>query len=417
MRKILVSAYGCEPNKGSEQGVGWHWVLEMARSEELWVITRSNNKHGIENGLSSDLAARIHFIYYDVPEQLRRFKRKEKGLYLYYALWQWGAYKNAKKLATELSFDYCIHLTFGSMWMPTFMHRLPIPFIWGPIGGGESVPSSFVRTLPWRGRIAQYARSILIRSVAFNPLFTGPAQLATSIIARTDDSKAVFPQKYRHKVIVALETGMSKDVLQRFMPATGSIKDNIVRFVYVGRLIAIKNIEAALRAVAQIPKEQVHFTLTIVGDGPLRNSLKELSRILGIADRINLIGAVSQDEAIHILQQSDVFLFPSLKEGGTWSLMEAMAVGLPVICLDTTGMHVITDDICAIRINPTSPEDTLRQMAEAVKLLAVSPELRAQMGTHGRQRIAEHFSWSQKGVFMEDLLNDLDTMSCHRNEP
>ncbi|HEY6872886.1 MAG TPA: glycosyltransferase [Geobacteraceae bacterium] len=414
MRKLLVSAYGCEPNKGSEQGVGWHWVLEMAKTEELWVITRSNNRQGIESGLPPEFAGRAHFIYYDLPERLRWFKRKEKGLYLYYALWQWGAYRRAKQLANEIRFDYCLHLTFGSMWMPTFMYKLPIPFIWGPVGGGESVPFRFIRTLPLRGRITQYARRMLIRGAALNPLFASPARAARAIIARTDDSKAAFPLKYRHKVRVMLETGMSEDVLQRYQASVTRSSDTNLHLVYVGRLVAIKNVATAIRAFASLPNGYAHLCLTIVGDGPLLDELKELAQQLGVIDRVCFVGTVSQEEAIRTLRLSHICLFPSLKEGGTWSLMEAMAVGLPVICLDTSGMHIITDESCAIRIPVTTPAEATLKMSEAIKLLADSPALRKKMGDSGRLRISEFFSWSSKGLFIQELLAELDGQSSAR---
>jgi glycosyltransferase involved in cell wall biosynthesis len=410
MRRILVSAYGCEPGKGSEQGVGWHWVQEMARSEELWVITRGNNRLAIEGALAPAEARRIHFLYYDLPERWRWFKRREKGLYLYYALWQWGAYRLARRLATEVVFDYCMHLTFGSMWMPTFLHRLPMPFIWGPVGGGEGVPPGFLGALPWRGRLAQYARGLLVRSASVNPIFSGPARAARAVIARTEDSRRVFPRGQRRDVRVMLETGMSDEVLGG--PAANvAAAEHGVELVYVGRLVASKNVQLAIRAVAEVACDGADARLTIVGDGPLRESLTTLARELGVLDRIRFLGAVSQAEAIQVLRRSHVFLFPSLKEGGAWALMEAMAVGLPVVCLDTSGMHVITDESCAMRIAPTSPDDVVTRMAEAVARLVSDPDLRSTMGANARRRVREHFLWSHKGRFIRELLGELEERS------
>ena len=79
-KRILISAYGCEPHKGSEQGVGWHWCLEIARTADIVVITRSNNRNAVEAAVPDDLADRIEFEFYDLPRAIRRLKRKEKGL-------------------------------------------------------------------------------------------------------------------------------------------------------------------------------------------------------------------------------------------------------------------------------------------------------------------------------------------------
>jgi glycosyltransferase involved in cell wall biosynthesis len=88
--------------------------------------------------------------------------------------------------------------------------------------------------------------------------------------------------------------------------------------------------------------------------------------------------------------------------------MEAMAVGLPVICLDTSGMHIITDENCAIRIPVTTPIEVVQKVTEAIALLANTPALRKKMGDSGRQRIRECFSWSSKGIFIQKLLAELD---------
>ena len=130
--KVLVSAYGCEPNKGSEPGIGWQWCLQLARLGEVHIITRSNNKENIDTGLSylsQDVRDKLHFYYYDTSKIIRSIKKGDHNLYPYYFCWQIGAYRLAKKICKTNKFDYCFALTFGSIWMPTFMYKLPIPFV------------------------------------------------------------------------------------------------------------------------------------------------------------------------------------------------------------------------------------------------------------------------------------------------
>ena len=409
MHKILVSAYGCEPNKGSEPGVGWHWVMEMARTQELWVITRSNNRVSIESCLTEVDRGRIHFVYYDTPDYIKKFKRKEKGLYPYYFLWQIGAYQKAKRLVSEISFDYCMHLTFGSMWMPTFMYRIPLPFIWGPIGGGEKVPFHFIKTLPLRSRFVQYARYILIRSVRLNPFFILPARKAKAIIARTEDSKAIFPPKFLHKVTVCLETGMSEDILKHNQITPYGERPDILKLVCVGRLVALKNMNIAIQAFAEARKKFDNINFTIVGEGPFKKQLVLLAKKLNVYDHIQFLGSVNQEKATSIMREGDIFLFPSLKEGGSWALMEAMAIGLPIICLDTSGMHIITDDNCAIRIKIINSDSVVSEMANAIIKLIESPLLRKEMGENARKRIEDHFMWHHKGKFIEEMFKKLDS--------
>ena len=171
MKIILISAYACEPLKGSEQGVGWNWVLQMAKNNYLHVITRANNQEVIEAHLPPDISKNITFHYYDTNRFIKGMKNKAKGLYFYYFFWQLGIISLITKLKKTHNFDYSIHLTFGSMWMPTFLPFFNIPFIWGPVGGGEGEPYSFIKKLPIKQRMLQNLRLVMNHMAFLNPLF------------------------------------------------------------------------------------------------------------------------------------------------------------------------------------------------------------------------------------------------------
>lgn len=407
-KKLLISAYGCEPGKGSEQGVGWNWVLQLARFSELVVITRSNNRDAIEKATPEELRERVRFEFYDLPPSITKLKRKEKGLYFYYLLWQWGAYRRARELVRHTRFDYAIALTFGSIWMPTFMHRLAVPFIWGPVGGGEAVPFDLIRTLPLRARVPQYLRYLLMATVRANPLIMGPVRCARVVLTRTSDTARLIRHPYARKVKVVLETAISEDMLA--CPALNHVlaHDVPLRVIYSGRLVALKNVPAALHAVARTKAVGTNIELIVVGDGPERQSLEALAHSLGISKAVQFLGTISQAQVMDELQRSDVYLFPSLKEGGVWSLLEAMSVGLPVVCVNTSGMSIITDDASAIRVDPISQEHMIVGFTEALVELARSPERRLMLGQHARRRIEQHFRWNHKADFMRDLFNELE---------
>lgn len=403
MRKILVSAYGCEPDKGSEAGVGWNWCIQMAKCNELWIITRANNKDVITGKIPKELEKNINFIYYDLPKTIKKIKNKEKRLYLYYFLWQLGAYFTAKKIIKEKEFDYCMHLTFGSMWMPTLFPLLKLPFIWGPIGGGESVPDYYLNNFPLKYRIVQKLRKLLITTSFINPLITIPSRNAELIIARTEESADVIPFKYRNKTRIILETAIDFDMFKENV----RIRENekICKIIYTGRLIHLKGLENALHALALIKAEgKICFEFTIIGKGPMKKSLIKLANDLGIEDNVKFVDQISQQEVIDHLYKSDIYLFPSLKEGGPWSLMEAMASGLPIVCMDLSGMHIITDETCAFRIKPSSPKTTQLDMAKALNTLMLDRKLQESMGDNARNRIQKEFNWDKKGVFIEAFL-------------
>lgn len=408
---ILVAAYGCEPGKGSEQGVGWNWSLQLARFGDLVVLTRSNNRESIEKALPVDLRDRVRFEYYDLPPFIARFKRKEKGLYFYYLFWQWGAYRRARELVQQTRFDYVIALTFGSIWLPTFMHRLPVPFIWGPVGGGEAVPFDLIQILPLRARIPQYLRYFLMATVRINPLIMGPIRCAKAVLTRTEDTARLIPPPYANNVKVVLETAFSDDLLLREARSKKQADGGPLRVIYTGRLVALKNVPAALHALAQARVRGADIQLVVVGDGPERSALEALTRSLGIGNAVKFLGTITQVKVMEELHRSDVYLFPSLKEGGVWALMEAMSAGLPVVCVKTSGMAVITDEASAIRVDPLSQEHMIESFADALVELARSPDWRLQLGQSAHRRIEQHFRWEHKGDFMRELLDELERPS------
>lgn len=404
-RTILISAYGCEPLKGSEPGIGWNWVLQMAKNNRLHVITRANNQKVIEAYLPKDLKKNIIFYYYDTPPFIKSLKHKAKGLYFYYFCWQMGIISTVRSILKSEKIDYTMHLTFGSMWMPTFLPLFRIPFIWGPIGGGDCEPKSFLKVLPLKQRFMQTTRYIMNAFSFFNPFIMIPAAKAVAILARTPNSAHVIPRCFQHKTKVILETAMEEKIFEHRKKKRK--EDTIIRLITTGRLLPNKNILTAVRALKYIPQKH-GISFTIVGSGYQREDIEVEAQKNGWGDYVKVIAEMPRQDVLELVEQSDIFLFPSLREGGSWSLMEAMAIGLPVICLDWAGMAITVDDTCAIRLPVTNPKQMPKDMANAIIKLIENPELREQMGEAGRKRIKDVFNWEAKGEFMEQLLDSLD---------
>jgi len=404
MRTILVSAYACEPLQGSEQGVGWNMVLQMARQNKVHVITRANNQKAIESNLPLDIKNNIFFHYYDTSFFIRKFKKKEKGVYFYYICWQIGIIPLIWKLTKLYHFNYSMHLTFGNVWLPTFLPFFYPAFIWGPIGGGESIPYSFIRSLSLKGRLLQLIRYVLRSTMLLNPLFLYTALTSKIIFCRTENTSQLFFKKLQNKIHLLADGAIEPQV---FIHKTEFHKDGIIKLIITSRLIHTKNIITAIKAINYIPNSY-NIKLTIIGSGPEKNNIEMAIKNLTIKNRVEMISTVSRKEVLQMLEKSDIYLFASLKEACNLSLLEAMAVGLPVICLNWSGMAISTDDSCAIRLPVTNPEQMPKDMAAAICKLIDNPEMRQQMGNAGRERIKSVFNWEAKGVFMDNLFAELD---------
>ena len=406
MKTLIVSAYACEPLKGSEPAVGWNWVLQLAQKNRVHVITRANNQKVIEAHVPQDVKENLVFHYYDTSDFIRKLKKRDKGLYFYNFCWQIGIVKVARSIARSEHIDYVIHLTFGSIWMPTFLPLLNIPFIWGPVGGGECVPLSFLSVLPWKQRIVQCYRYLLNATIIINPFVMLPTCKAKAILVRTPNTQNIFPKFLKKKTYVLLETAMDEKIFER---RKRNYETNCVKLVISARLISIKNIPLAIRSLHYISTDKP-WTLTIIGSGPDIGIInKEISQ-RGYKN-VNVIPFMPREEALNLIQDSDIFVFPSLKEGGTWALMEAMAMGLPVVCVNWAGMAVETNDETAIRLPISTPKQMEIDMGMAITRLIDDSSLRKHIGIAARQRIKEVFSWKSKGDFMENLFSQLEKIN------
>ena len=136
--RVLLSAFACEPDKGSEFSVGWNWALSLRRAgNDVVVLTRSKSRLAIERALNGS-ADRPRFVYFDVPRGLRWERRGP--LHLHYFLWQRLIVDFALTLHRREKFDCVHHVTYAGLRAPSFMGRLGIPFIFGPVAGGERAP-------------------------------------------------------------------------------------------------------------------------------------------------------------------------------------------------------------------------------------------------------------------------------------
>lgn len=404
MKNLLVSAYACEPLKGSEQAVGWNFVIQLAKHNQVHVITRANNQEPISKNIPKEIASNIHFHYYDTPSFFRRFKNKSKGIYFYYILWQIGIIKVILNLKRQNKFNASIHLTFGNVWLPTFLPFINIPFIYGPLGGGESIPNSFISGLNFQQKLMQILRIILRYTTYINPLFLYTAYKAKFIICRTKDTQKLFPCFFQKKTRTLSDGAIEKEI---FKYHALNLESNNLTIISTSRLIGFKNVITLVKALQYINID-INYKCVIIGSGPERKRIKEESKLLQLDKHIIYKENLTRDEVLKDLEGASIFVSPSLRDACNLSLLEAMAIGLPVICLNWSGMAISTDDNCAIRLPVTNPEQMPKDMAEAIIKLAKNPGLRKQMGENGRKRIQTVFNWEAKGKFIEDLLAELD---------
>lgn len=402
--KVLISAYACEPEKGSEPGVGWNWTKQIAKFAETWVITRANNRASIEDELQKNPVTGLHFVYYDVPRWLSFWKKGKRGVHLYYLFWQIGAYRLTRKTHKQIHFDLVHHLTFGNIWLPTFMPFLRIPFVWGPIGGGEHIPKVFRQEYDLKSKIRETLRDIIGASLKINLLFLYTCKKANVIIAKTIDTARRIPLQYSSKVQIATDVATTSRNL--------NIKYNHdLQIISVGTLDAWRGFDLLIKAFSEIVKDFESIRLLILGEGRDRKRLQKICEEKNITDKVHFAGHVNSEEYLKYMMESTVFVNPSLKEGGVTVLFDALSFSLPVICLDVPGASEIIDEECGIKIKPFNPEQTINDLSKAILKLANDSELRRRISEEGKRRVKELISWDKKGEFIRKVYEDLPILN------
>jgi len=408
--KVLVSAYACHPRPASahfpgEAILGWSLAREIAGFADLHLITWAFNRPGVEGTLAGPdgRPATVHYV--DLPPRLHRALRdRHLGTRIYYFLWQRAAAKLAKELYRREGYDLFHQITFSNDWMPSFIApALPIPFIWGPIGGGQRVPKELMGTLARRDRRQERSRTFLQSLWRATPARRRCARKASAILVCNKETKAVLA-RYAAKVVDFPVNGIAREDIAADLPVLHGREG--FRLLYVGRFDAIKGLLLAFEALRILAGIAPGATLELVGEGPERPRLEELASRLGIADRLVWTPWSPRAEIFSRMRQSDVFLFPSLRDGGGAVVVEAMASGLPVVCLDVGGPGFHIQDGWGVKVPPGRPDAVAAGLAGALGRFWCDPGLRVRLGYAARERAASFYEWGRLGETLHGIYRD-----------
>lgn len=402
-RRILVSAYACEPDQGSEPGVGWHWVQQIAKANETWVITRKNNRQPIESAIRSEPNGNLHFEYVDLPRFLTFWKRKQRGVRMYYYLWQFAALARGYSLHRRIRFDLGHHVTFVNASLWTFLALLPAPFIWGPIGNNPRVPKQLLPGIGSQLRdLVRVTVQALVRSL--DPLYWLSAIRASRILVINEGLREMFPLSWLGKNKMEVQPAIGIDEVRAESIRTNSRQIDIL---FAGRLITMKGAHLAVEAFGALASQYENARLTLVGEGPEEANLRNCIRIRDWHERVRFVGWQPREKVLSFMQHSDIFLFPSM-EGAGMVVLEAMATGLPVVCLDYGGPGTMVTNSCGIKVPVADKITTIANLCTGISRLISEPVMRRRMGESGRKHVQENFLWARKSVLIQTLYDLVD---------
>jgi glycosyltransferase involved in cell wall biosynthesis len=390
--KILLSAYACAPLVGSESGIGWGVALELAKRHTVWVLTRTNNRPAHERAFDKEpKPSGLHFIYYDLPRWASFWKQGARHWRLYYWLWQLGSARIAHRLIQREQIDLCQHVTIGMDYMPSGLALVHAPFLWGPVGS-ENIHPRLHRDLPAGDRMRERLR-VLLRFLArtFDPfvcLTRARADMILSFTSADSRTRSTYLRAGR-KIVPVVQTGLEPE------PTVEAPLANTARpftVIFAGRLVHWKGAQLAAEAFALFGASVRDARFVVVGEGPLHDTMERTLRAAGLEERVEFTGTIPPATLMQRLRAADVFLYPAYRHGLATICLQAMASGLPVVCLrdGPIGEAVGTD--CGIAV-PVTEADLPAALAAGLASLHGDLDLRHRQARNAMTRVRRDYSY------------------------
>jgi len=406
-RRVLLSCFACSPIWGSEPGVGWRWLLELAKRHDVVLVTHAFFREQLEPALAANPVAGLE-IHYCAAPAFGVHPHTQLNSRLFYVWWQWRLKQMVKRLMKTQTFDLIHHLTWGTFRFPTFLGGMGVPLVMGPLGGGDVAPMRLYVGLPFRTRALEWVRAMSLHLARFDPLATLGPNSADLILCNTADTLRALPARLRQRAVIALEIGApTVDISCR---QSRSVVPDPFRLLFAGTLSGVKGIVLALGAVQFLTKAGYDVTLDIAGKGPLQAHIRSEVVRLDLTERVRLLGMLARENLFELYAKADLFVFPSLHDSSGNVVLESLSRGLPVICLDLGGPKYYVTPQCGVVVSTRgqSRAQIERGLANAIAGVLDDPEKLRSMSTEAvRQATIQTWAARVNGAYdlIEQKLN------------
>jgi len=405
--RILLSAYACRPNAGSEPAQGWGWATHLARrGHEVHVLVAKRNQESVEAGLREQFLSNLCFSYVPGCDWANRWEG------LHYALWQRAALKTARKLCSKARYDIVHHVTYASIHVPSQLWRLGIPMVFGPVGGGQTAPSEMLSYFG-AGLERERLRTVLTRALTASPLHRLSLARTGFVLTANSDTLSLVRAMGCNRATLMCDTGISDSYFAQY-PRDFGQRQGTVKLLWVGRFLPRKALPLALDALQRLDPS---VTLTLAGDGLPPETVYRMIRARNLQDRVFWKGSrLSWNEVRTAYAEHDAFLFTSLRDSFGSQVLEAMAMALPVITLDLHGAHDFVPANAAKKVRVGNLEETLDRLVATIREYAMSSTQEKNEMSRNAWNFAKTLSWSARTAFVEDLYRKLCSPTASRLE-
>ncbi len=406
MTRILLSAIYCEPNRGSEQGVAWHFATELIRlGHEVTVLTHDRQRPAIEAHVAAHPDTRFpDFLYIPYPAWMEALD-KRFGVPDQITLFVWQLkLKTFVRQQVDLGrFDLIWHVT-GAVRQASMLYDMGLPFVFGPVAGGETAPWKLRANFTPFQHAKELFRDSLNLEARIDPYLQPLYRKSTCLLPRSEDTKALFPKEAQSRAYCNIGIGIEH--VDEAPSNPNREPGSPIKAFYVGRFLHWKQPLLTIDAFDRFLSSGGTGTLTMLGSGKTEPQCAERIRQLGREQDIQIVKFLPQDEFFALLRSGDVLLFPSLHDGGGMVVLEALALGIPSICFDLggPGQIVTPESGMIIPSKDLSIDGAVEAIADSLRKLQAHPELRSRL-RYGALERAREFTW---GNVVERAISQID---------
>lgn len=407
MLNILVNAYSVSPTWGSEPGVGWNWIIEIAKHNKVFVITEGEWKDEIEAYVSK-LAYRdnIKFYFCPVSQKVRNMCWNQGNWYFYveYNKWQKRVYKIAKQILASERIDLIHHLNMVTFREPGYLWKFDKPFVWGPISGCSMDQLNFLSgKAKAKGTIKNLINWVQIR---LDNRVRRAVKKSSLIITPKKDTQKTFKIVFGVDTLLLQETGIKGNIPILRKPTSEYGDLNIL---WVGRFIETKKLDIAIMTIKLLSDAGIkNVKLHVVGFGlnDEERKYREMVENLGINEFVVWHGKQPNDKVQTLMQEMDLFLFTSISEVTSTVVLESLQNHLPVLCHDACGFGSVITNSVGRKIPLVSPRRSVIDFAESIKELNDKRYLLDEM-QHNFDEVVSKLTYEYKGELMTKIYQDI----------
>lgn len=416
MRNIIVVAYQLHYSKGSECAVAWDYITHMNKNNHLTVIYGSSAGHhsigdtkAMEDYTRANDVENVTFIPVKPSFPLKKMDYSLIGtlkFYKAYRNWHKDVKDVVSKLIKESHYDIIHFLGPIGYHEPGFLFDMPVPYIWGPIGGLGQMPNRLVLQTQkrWGGVKCQVFIKQLFNYLRmhFNTRVKKALSNADVVIGCTTEIKGVIQKLVYNNHHSKIEYLPENCISHLHDINYAKFNSEVINMIFVGRLDIMKAPMIVLEALSRLGTLANGFHVVFLGAGPMQEKYKEFIHINDLENIVTLKGQVERSEVFSLMSNAQMMLLTSLMDANTTVVWEAMSHAVPVLSLDHCGMHDTIKEESGIKIPLGTYDEVVNSITEVFRKLVERPELLKEMAEN-LLKDREAYTWERRSVKFDNL--------------